>query len=104
MPGGMDYYDIIAKEEREEKQKVLCRRRKFQAMIFFLSFAKSFIINLMDISVYDHCMTDEDYFIIRMTFAFGFLLFGNILDNIHNPKRFCLFLEGFLGITYMMTG
>jgi hypothetical protein len=76
MPGGMDYYDILAKEEHEEKRKILYRRRKYQAMIFILSFSKFFIINLLDISVYDECMTSEDYFIIRMTFAFGYLLYG----------------------------
>jgi hypothetical protein len=56
----------------------------------------------MDISVYDKCMEDDDYYVIRMAFAFGFLIYGNILDNIHNPKKFGIVLEFFLAFSYIL--
>ena len=46
----------------------------------------------------------QDEFQLRMSFIFGFLVVGNIVDNISTPKNFAIILQVSLSISWICTG
>ena len=41
---------------------------------------------------------------LKMTFMFGLVVIGNVVDNVSQPKWVILFLQVGLGITWINTG
>ena len=46
--------------------------------------------------------TDDNQ--LRMAFLFGYIIVGNVVDNIAAPKKLAIFLQVTLGVTWCSTG
>ena len=62
-------------------------------MIILLSALKMYFISVMqgEVTMFSHLFTPDEYS-LRMAFVFGYLLVGNIVDNLSKPKRLAIIL------------
>lgn len=107
-----DKVEYEANERTLRIKKQVSRRRKYQAMIFTLCFFKYLLISIIQggVTFYSPDFKDQqlyvefNYFPIHLSFLFGFLILGNSVDNLSNPKILMLICEVALGITWILEG
>ena len=66
---------------------------------------KLYIISLIQgsMTIYSPSV-GKNQVMLKMTFLFGLIIIGNVIDNVSNPKWVCIFLQATLGMTWIITG
>ena len=77
----------------DEKKKEQNRRRRYAFMTFGLCFIKMYLISCLQGGVtLFRDISDYDEFQLRMAFLFGYIITGNIVDNVGDPKNLAISL------------
>ncbi len=85
-----DMVDYIAEEKEETKQAVIRRKVTWQISIFLLAFVINFLISFRDFFITDIVNLEPDQssvFALNICRGIGYLIIGNLYDNVHMPKR-----------------
>lgn len=79
---------MLAKENMDNQKQKLKKKLGYQAYIIISSYFKFFFTYFFCPSVYNFNKLDnQQVFSLQVTYSFGFLFFGSILDNVINPRK-----------------
>ena len=83
----------VIDERKKIVEKERCKRRAYQVMIILLSALKMYFISVMqgEVTMFSHLFNENEYS-LRMAFIFGYVLAGNIVDNLAKPKILVIIL------------
>ena len=83
----------VIDERKKIVEKERCKRRAYQVMIILLSALKMYFISVMqgEVTMFSHLFNENEYS-LRMAFIFGYVLVGNIVDNLAKPKILAIIL------------
>ena len=106
--------DTIEQEARERKlslKKESWRKAKWQAFVLVLCCLKYFTLSVVQGQVPFYRTTYFNDPIITLalvpvhvSFLAGFILAGNVIDNIGEPKRLIIYLEAALALVWLILG
>ena len=80
-------------ERKKIVEKERCKRRAYQIMIILLCALKMYFISVMqgEVTMFSHLFSENEYS-LRMAFVFGYVLVGNVVDNLAKPKTLAILL------------
>ena len=102
---GLDVNEIIAKDKKKRNRTSKCQRILYQMLTFFLCFVKLYLISILQGVVTFYAVEIEPNTVqMRLSFFFGLLLIGSIIDNKYNPKSIAIGLQIGLALTWACLG
>lgn len=79
----------MAAEKKQQQQREKLRRCSCQVFTLLMNIVKLYAISLIQgsMTVYNTSISYEHgQIFLKMTFLFGLIIFGNIVDNVSQPK------------------
>ena len=102
-----DLADYIAEEKFTNRKKSIRRRILWQLVIFLLAFSVNQLVSFRDHLVIDVSTETPDSVAASAVGVFkgiGYIISGNLYDNVRMPKRLTFYLLGTLALLTALVG